>query len=284
MRIRLALLLLRALSVLPLHGARALARPLAALLWWTPWRKHQVMAQHLEQAFPDLTEGQRRRLQRRSVHQAAQLLMESGAVWHWPAERIAAQVQCEGWHHVQSAMDQGRGLLLLGAHLGNWEILSLYMLQRLPMVALYTAPKNPELAHALTASRQRFGGQLVAAGTGATRAMLKALRSGSVVGIIADQQPKRGHGVMAPWFGRPAPTMTLAGRLVQRTGCAVLIARCLRPPKAQAGWQITIRSPDYPLAADDDQQAATALNQELEADIRLAPAQYLWHYKRYGHA
>ena len=277
-------MVLRALSVLPLNAARALAHPLAALVWWLPWRKHQVMAQHLKQAFPTLTEGQRRQLQRRSVHEAATLLMESGAVWHWPAERIAAQVDCEGWHHVQSAIDQGRGLLLLGAHLGNWEILSLYLLQRLPMVALYTAPKDPELTRALTTSRQRFGGQLVAAGAGATRAMLTALRAGGAVGIIADQQPKRGHGVMAPWFGRPAPTMTLAGRLARRTGCVVLIARCLRSRKPQAGWQITFRPPDHNLTVDDDVQAATALNQELEADIRLAPAQYLWHYKRYGHA
>jgi KDO2-lipid IV(A) lauroyltransferase len=283
MKIRIGLLVLRGLSVLPLSWARALAHPLAAVVWRLPWRKHRAVARHLEQALPALNPTERRQLQRDSLSEAAKLLMESGAVWHWPAQRLNAQVRCEGWHHVQSAMAEGRGLLLLGSHLGNWEILSLYMLQRLPMVALYTPPKDAALTRALTASRQRFGGQLVPAGGGATRTMLKALRSGGVVGIIADQQPKRGHGVMAPWFGVPAPTMTLAGRLAQRTGCAVLMARCLRQA-GQPGWQVTIRPAQAAIGDADDLTAATALNQTLAIDILEAPAQYLWQYKRYRDA
>jgi KDO2-lipid IV(A) lauroyltransferase len=283
MKMRIGLLVLRGLSVLPLSWARALAHPLAAVVWRLPWRKHRVVAHHLAQALPTLDAGGRRQLQRDSLTEAAKLLMESGAVWHWPAQRLSAQIRCDGWHHVQSAMAEGRGLLLLGSHLGNWEILSLYVLQRLPMVGLYTPPKDAELTRALITSRQRFGGQLVPAGAGATRAMLTALRGGGVVGIIADQQPKRGHGVMAPWFGVPAPTMTLAGRLARRTGCAVLMARCLRQA-GQPGWQVTLRPAQAAISDANDWDAATALNQELAADILEAPAQYLWQYKRYRDA
>lgn len=270
------------LSRLPLPLCRGLAQPLATLIWYLPWRKHALIASNIAQAFPQWTDLARRQLQRDSLHHAAQLLMEAGAVWHWPWTKLDKAIQCEGWQHVEAAMAGGRGLLLVGCHLGNWEIQSLYVFSRIPMVGLFTAPKQAALTDALTQSRQRFGGQLVPAGTGAVRHMLKALNQGKAVGIIADQQPKRGHGVMAPWFGQPAPTMTLVAQLAQRTGCVVLITSCTRnTDPGSPAWTLrftpaatAIRDPDVALAA-------TALNQALEAEIRRAPAQYLWSYRRY---
>src|SRR5438128_1942334 len=55
------------------------------------------------------------------------------------------------------------------------------------------------------------------------RQLFKWLQGGGVVGILPDQQPKQGDGEFAPFFGRPALTMSLAGRLASRTGASVLI-------------------------------------------------------------
>ena len=282
LKLVLARSLIRLLSWLPLWLCHALAVPLGWLLNRLPLRKQAVIDAHLALVFPDLDAQDRKKLRRWHWIEMARLVMEMGAVWHWNERRMLNHiVSVEGWEHVQSASDRGQGFLLVGAHLGNWEILSLYVSLRLPMTYLYKAPSNVRIDQLLTRSRQRFGGRLIASGSPAMRELLKALRAGRGVGLLADQQPKQGEGVFAPFFGEPALTMTLVNRLARRTGCAVLLASTQRLPNGR-GWTVRLEPADSRIADDDPVIANQCLHQWLEARIREAPAQYLWSYKRFG--
>ncbi len=282
MKIRLGLGLIRLLALLPLPLLRVLARLLGALLWLLPWRKHTVIDTNLRIAFPELDEPARRRLHRQHLVELASLALESGAVWHWPRERIERHIpEVNGWANVEAALASGRGVLVLTAHLGNWEIVNLFGSPRAALTVLYKAPAQRRLDALVRASRQRFGARLIAAGSPALRELLKRLKAGEAAAILFDQQPKAGEGEFVPFFGRPALTMTLTHRLAQRTGCELLLVGNRRLPRGR-GWAIDIEAAPAALADPDPIVALTALNAWLEAQIRRAPAQYLWSYKRWA--
>jgi Kdo2-lipid IVA lauroyltransferase/acyltransferase len=280
-KITLALALIRLLSHLPLRLLYVVAIPIGMLVWHLPWRKHRIIDCNLALAFPELDRQARRALHRRHLVEMIRLLLESGAVWYWSAKRLENHVQeVNGWEHVTAAQAEGRGVLVVSAHLGNWEILNLYGTMKLPFACLYRAPSNERVNRLITNSRQRFGGQLIASGGPAMRGLLKSLRQGQGAGLMVDQQPKQGEGVFVPFFDTPALTMSLANRLARKTGCQVVLASTRRLEGGR-GWALDFVPADQRIASEDPVIAMQAVHEWLEARIRQAPAQYLWSYKRF---
>jgi len=95
--------------------------------------------------------------------------------------------------------------------------------------------------------------------------------------------PPEGWGVWAPFFGRPAYTMTLAARLALQTGAVLLPVSCERLRRGK-GYFLKIWPAVTGLEVDgkvDMEQAATRINQAIEAIVLSQPGQYLWGYARY---
>jgi KDO2-lipid IV(A) lauroyltransferase len=86
-----------------------------------------------------------------------------------------------------------------------------------------------------------------------------------------------GEGEWAEFFGRPAYTMTLAGRLAEASGAQVILAYAERLPQGR-GYHLQLSAMPQPLAGESP---ARALNRALEGLIRLCPSQYGWGYNRY---
>lgn len=278
----LAVALLRLLSWLPLPFLHRLAVPLAWLARSMPWRGHAVVRTNLAICFPELAQRDREALYRRHLVEMMRLVLESGAVWYWPGERLERHVpQVDGWEHVDRAKRRGRGVLVVGAHFGNWEILPLWISRQGPITALYKAPRQAGFDRRITDSRERFGARLVASGSPAMRRLLADLKVGETIGLLADQQPKQGEGVFAEFFGRPALTMTLVNRLSRRTGCAVVFASAERLP-AGRGWRLRFEPADAAIASEDPAEGIAVMHRWLEREIRRNPAQYLWSYKRFS--
>lgn len=274
-------IVLRALNRMPLPWLHPLGLRLAGFMQRNGSTKDRIVQKNIQIAFPDLDHLSRAGLkQKASVHTAC-FALESGLIWYGNGRKIDQSVtEVLGWGLVESAITSGRGLLLVGAHLGNWELLNLYCMRQLGLAALYKAPKDPVLNRWIQSARERFGGQLIASGSQSMRQLLRTLKAGGAAGIIADQQPKLGEGVMAPFFGHSALTMTLIGRLANKTGCQVLMASCYRV--MDQGFRIEIHPVDERIRQSDPVISATALNAAIEKSIRVAPEQYLWRYPRYG--
>ena len=210
---------------------------------------------------------------RAAIAEAGKGLAELPRVW-FGRDDPQCLVRCEDWAVVEAARAQGRGVILLTPHLGCFEISALYGASRLPLTVLYRPPKRPGLELLMHAGRARTTARLAPATLAGVRRLIQALRRGEAVGILPDQAPGVGEGEWTDFFGRPAYTMTLAGRLQQVTGAAVVMAFAERLPGG-AGYQLHLRR----LAADSLTPAQ--LNRALEDTIRLQPAQYFWGYNRY---
>jgi KDO2-lipid IV(A) lauroyltransferase len=111
------------------------------------------------------------------------------------------------------------------------------------------------------------------------RMVLKHLRRGGCTVVLPDQVPGLGEGEWVDFFGRPAYTMTLLGRLQQATGAAVVFCHAERLDGG-AGFHLHLEELTRPLSTDR-REAAREVNAEVERLVRSCPAQYLWGYNRY---
>ncbi len=210
------------------------------------------------------------------------MAVETAGLWRTPDAVVLARLKVvDGWDAVLAAHEAKRGVIFLTPHMATFEIASLFIGSQMPLTVMFRPPRVAWAEPMLRAGRDRMQIKSEPAEMSGIRAMLKALRRGDAIGLLPDQVPdpgKGGEGVWAPFFGRPAYTMTLVQKLAKTTGALVVMVGCVRLRDA-AGYRIVFT----PLApfSDDVVTAAGELNAAVEAAIAIAPEQFLWSYNRY---
>ncbi len=276
----------KGMSRLSLRQAQAVGAAVGGLLAVLPERwshPKRVTRLNLEVAFPELSHAERQALVKQSLIELGKTAAELGPVWLKPVEEVKSWLQPpQNQHLLEEALAKGKGVMLLMPHLGMWEILSVALADYGQITYLYRPPNLAEMEDFMVTARERQGAKLVPTDVKGVRALTKALKQNQMVGILPDQDPGERGGVYAPFFGRPARTMTLVGRLAHKTGCAVLMVAAKRLPKGQ-GFQMVWQPAESAISDADELTAATALNQSVEQLVRQFPEQYQWEYKRYRH-
>ncbi len=217
---------------------------------------------------------------RAAVGEAGKLVAELPRLW------FGAPLAIE-WHGqalIDQALALGRGIVFLTPHMGCFEITAQGYAREFgaahgPITVLFRPARQPWLRAVVERARQRPGLATAPTTLAGVKQMLKALKGGQAIGLLPDQVPPQGMGLWAPFFGRPAYTMTLAVRLVQQTGAQVLLAWGERLPWGR-GYKLHLSTLTQPLAADMA-QAVVQINQAMEGLITQCPGQYLWGYARY---
>ena len=128
-------------------------------------------------------------------------------------------------------------------------------------------------------ARNRPGLEAVPTTLAGVRQMIKALRVGHAVGLLPDQVPPEGMGQWAPFFGKPAYTMTLAARLALQTGARVVLIWGERLSFGR-GFRLHTHTLGHDLSPDLE-VAVVQINQAMERLVSVCPQQYLWGYARY---
>lgn len=226
-----------------------------------------------------LAEGEEtyRKLLQANIREAGKGVLELPWVWLRPLPQVMAAIQsCDGWEEVAAARADGRGIIMLTPHLGCFEVVSLYIGSHMPMTIMYRAPRWPSLDRLMHRGRARGQIRMVGADLGGVRQMFKTLKQGGVIGVLPDQAPGNGEGEWVPFFGRPAYTMTLIGRLVELSHPAVFMCVGERLQHG-AGYVLHFT----PLTFDSGRPLPPQMNAALEQTIARLPAQYLWSYNRY---
>ncbi|MCG6657514.1 lysophospholipid acyltransferase family protein [Halomonas campisalis] len=243
-------------------------------------REREVTEINLAQVYPDLDPAARRRLARESLTHSAATMLELGLAWMAEPARVeAAIVEVHGRELLDEVRAEGRGVIVLAPHFGNWEVLNFWLSSHFPFTAMYEPPKLHRLDPVIRRGRERMGASLVPTNPRGVAALLKALKRSEAIGILPDQEPSWGSGVFAPFFGRPAYTATLLPKLVARTEARVVTGVARRLPGQ--GFALHFLPADERVYSPDETESATGVNASVEAAIALDPAQYQWEYKRY---
>lgn len=266
---------------LPYGVRRCIAALLSKWIWLMKLDMRRATEVNLALCYPSLGEADRQQLAKDSIYHTLLLALEIPVVWTQAAEKSLTQIiAVEGKALLDEAQKQGKGVIVIAPHLGNWEYLGLYLGQYYQATSLYSPPKKQWLEKTTRKGREKTGASLQPANRKGVLAVLKALKQGGVTGILPDQMPEKNSGAAyVPFFGQITPTMTLIPNLLQR-GDIVAVAGFA---KRLSNDQFTIIFQPAPAAIYDNDEniATTALNQAVERLVDLAPEQYQWEYKRF---
>ena len=268
------------LAHLPSAVGLAAGRRLGDLLWWALPRRRAVALDNLQRVFGgERPPAEIRRLGRRSFQHVGMNLIEACCYFLRPTHVMLSRVRVEGLQHFQTAAAHGRGVFILTAHFGNWELLAAaHGLTGVPL-SIVTRPLDHPLLEDLAARfRRRSGAELIVKRQ-AVREVLSALRRQRMVGILLDQNATRAEGVFVPFFGSPASTSKGLALLALRTGAPVVPIFLRREPDGRHCIDV---SAALPPPADGEITTYTSMfNRAIEAAIRRAPEQWLWMHDRW---
>ena len=271
--------LFRFFSRWPLPVLHRLGAGLGWLVWWLSARYRAQFRANVAQA------GLPFETARPAIAEAGRFVGELPKLWMRPRSQSCLEnVRVEGQANAEQAFALGRGVIFFGPHCGSFELGPQALAELYgPVTAIYRPARKAWLARLESFARDRLNLAVVPASLSGIRLMHKSLKANQAVATLTDQVPPEGWGVWAPFFGKPAYTMTLAARLALQTGAALLPVSCERLPRGR-GYFLKIWPAVTGLGAGerpDMLQAVTRINQALEAIVLSQPGQYLWAYARY---
>lgn len=238
---------------------------------------------NLALAFPEKSAAWRARVARASYAHLGREAVAMFRLADLDADAVVARTRIEGLEALESALAEGKGVVMVTGHLGNWEVAGASLSARgiaLDVVAKGMA--NRRFGEDLDATRARLGMRVVDMAV-APREVLRSLRKGRLVALVADQNARE-QGVFVPFFGVPAATFRGPALFALRAGAPIFIGICTREP----GWPQRYRAwteridftPSGNLEADE-LRLTEAHTAALEQAVRQAPEQYFWQHKRW---
>jgi Kdo2-lipid IVA lauroyltransferase/acyltransferase len=235
---------------------------------------------NLKLCFPSLKSREINRLTRQSLRETGKLLFEVMFFWLCPGRFYQGLIRrVVGEEHLLRARAEGCGIILVGPHLGNWEVFNAYA-GRMGAYVSYKPLSGEWMNRWIRRCRECNGSRLLPIGNEGLKVLCAGLDEGKVVVMFPDQVPKAGGRVMVPFFGVSAWTGTLVSRLAGKKKVRVICGYARRLPRAQ-GFEIHLQAAPDGIYLENTEMSAAALNRGMEDCIRRSPEQYIWTYKRF---
>jgi Kdo2-lipid IVA lauroyltransferase/acyltransferase len=236
---------------------------------------------NLIRAMPELSPKERQRIMHGMWDNLGRVIGEYphlAAIWRQQDKRI----ECVGFEHLVQLRDDDQPGIMIGGHLGNWELAQIgAQTQGLELGLIYRRPNNPLVIPLMRHMRRSATGHLFAKGADGGKQALSFLAKGGHLGLLIDQ--KLNDGVEVPFFGIPAMTAPATARFALRYQCPVVPMRTER--LAGCRFRISVLPP-VPVRDSGDRDADILfllgqLNDLIEAWVRERPEQWLWLHQRW---
>jgi len=278
------LILLKFLGLLPRKIARGAGVFIARCLFAFRPRLREAADFNLRLAFPELPAPARREILQRMVRHLGWMVAEFARFPRYTRKNIEEAIILDGFENFATAERRGKGVLFLTGHMGAWELKPFaHALYSTPLYFLVRPIDNPRVDEMVNHYRCLSGNRPIRKNESA-RAVLRVLRQGGVVGVLADQNAIPSEAVFVDFFGVPAATTSGIARLARRTEAAVV--------PVYSYWDSQIRKyrlryePALDLTATDDEESdirsySMCFNQVIEDYVRRFPDQWLWVHRRW---
>jgi len=278
---------LRALALLPRGAAASLGGSAALAYLRASSRRRAVLLENLRRAFPDEPPQEIGRIARESVRSFGAVFIDFLELAHAGEAAIRSRVRVANREVYDGARALHRGVLLMSAHLGGWELGAIMgAILGEPIVPIVRPLDNPLLERELAGLRTRFGLRLIQK-RAAAKEILKTLRADEAVAILIDQNVVAREAVFVPFFGRLAATSPAVALFQQKTRAPVVPVFVWPEPGGR--YRVEFEPPILAeqffgegAGHDDAVLRATAhYTAVTEAAIRRDPAAWLWMHDRW---
>jgi Kdo2-lipid IVA lauroyltransferase/acyltransferase len=246
--------------------------------------KHRLIAIHnLKHSFPEKSIGEIIKIARGSYRSFALVAAEFFNIPYLNRDNLDKFITIKGLDNYTAACKEGKGVLLFGAHFGNWEIGNAALaLATKPFVFIYRILDNAVLEKNITAVRASYGNVSLSK-ENAMRSMIRLLKRGQTINLLIDQNVAWYDGVFVDFFGRPAATTSGLALLAMHTGAPVLPAFTRRLPDGRYLLEI---GPPVEIIRTVSRDNDVLLNTQnftkiIEEKIRRYPEQWFWVHQRW---
>lgn len=249
-------------------------------------KRRQVAIDNVKLAFPDLSEAAARQIARRSIQNAAMTLFEFIRLASATPQEISDYVSWDGMEHILAAREKGRGVILLTAHLGNWELMGASAAQAFPTTVVARPTSNAGMENHILQVREH-GGLKVISKHESARASLEELKKNHALGILPDQYAGP-DGLLLPFFGHPTRVVSSVARFSMMSGAPIVPTFATRRRPWLSDGRIAARvAPGY--CIENDRKRREELVREgtlrtiadLENIITRYPDNWMWIHRRW---
>ena len=247
--------------------------------------RRAVVERQVRAALPEKTEEEVLRIARASYAHLGRTTIETALVPAYGREKILGLFEGDrGWDEVERLRAQGRGILFVSGHLGNWELGGAYIAARgMPLEAVARRMQNPLFDAYITDTRQAIGMRVIPDAE-AVRRVPRAMREGHGVAMLVDQGAVGLASTWVPFFGRLAKTPRGPAVFALRLQAPVVFAVAIRQPTGK----YVMHFEQVPVTPTGDREAdvdriVTDYTSTLERWVRRYPEQYFWHHRRWKH-
>lgn len=254
-----------------------LGPPLGRLLQFLLRRRAHAAAVNLRLCFPELDAAARAALLREHFASLGMAVFEFLRAWWGDLRPVERRYTVSGLEQVEAVRAQGRGVLLVSCHFTTLEICMRLMCRHLPVAGMYRPHRQPAMEWAVKHGRLRYAAGMFTREE--LRPAIRHLKQGGILWFAPDQETKGGHSVWAPFFGRPAWSLTSTHQLARLSGAAVL--PMFHQRLADGSYQLEVGAPLEGFPSRDETADTARIMALFESLIRRAPAQYLWVHKRF---
>jgi KDO2-lipid IV(A) lauroyltransferase len=263
----------------PQSVGQALSRPLGWLMRRLMKRRRQIAERNIERCFPELTPERRNALVAGCFRSIGRMLFEIAWSWSASESRLRRMGHVEGMETALAAVGEGRGVILITAHLTCLEIGARLAALSFPSAGgMYRPLRSPVLEWYQNRSRLKYTQIMISKND--LRSAVRFLRDGGVLWYAPDQDFGARQSEFVPFLGIPTATLGVTARLVELTGSMVVP---MFPVYDDATRRYTVRlfPPLQDFPTGDIVADLTRINAMLEEQVRLAPDQYWWIHRRF---
>jgi len=242
----------------------------------------RVALDNLRLALPELGDDERRQLVADCFRHFGALFADVLSARRFDLPEFCRRGDISGLDHLRAAEKAGRGLLMLTAHYGNWEILHFYATIASGPISVVGRPAdNPHFHRVVREVRERFGNRVLDK-RGSVREMFRVVRAGGRLGLLIDQRVRADEAIDVDFFGRPALTSPIVARLALKTGAPIVPT--FGDHLSGGRYRVEFHPPIWPEGDGDDASTHELTRRCLaicEEVIRAAPARWLWMHRRW---
>ncbi|MEE8495620.1 MAG: LpxL/LpxP family Kdo(2)-lipid IV(A) lauroyl/palmitoleoyl acyltransferase [Xanthomonadales bacterium] len=264
---------------LPQRLCLGLSAPLAWLMKRLMRRRQAIAVRNVERCFPECNTGQHKAIVDDCFRSLARAVFEIAWSCSASRHRILRISEVKGLDNLLEARQQGRGVLLITAHISCLEIGGRIFAQSFPGVkGMYRPLKSPVLEWYQLQARAKYSAGMISKRD--MRSAIRYLREGGVMWYAPDQDFGPEQSVFVPFFGIQTATLLATHRLIRLTGCAVVPMFPSYDPETRH-YTVSLLPPIEDFPGDDPVPYLEKLNQIMEDQIRYAPGQYWWVHRRF---
>jgi len=274
----LAFGMLRLMTMLPIRWTQAIGAGLGLLVYRLVPSRRRVARINIRQAYPDYSEEQIRALNIASFKSLGISVFETALAWWSDREYMRSICEVEGKQHLDDALSDGKGVVLLTGHFTTLEIGAMLVGLYTPLNGVYKKAHNPMFNAFMAHYRSTYGEELIENKN--VRALIRGLRKGRATWFAPDQDFAEQDIVFTPFLGGIASTLTATTRMAEMTGAKVVPFYPVRLDRGQ-GYRLVILPVLKDFPSNDIEKDSARINKAIEDMVYANPEQYGWVHKRF---